>query len=121
MRKLLVNCLIALCAVCCAMPAIAERNFPENARRGEMKAFQYPYMKISDKVSEKTFHMSAGSRIFNEQNFIVMPASLQKQTAQIIFTTAIGGELSQVWLLTAEEAKKYPLKSIPPPAGNSHK
>ncbi len=100
---------------------MAERTFPQKAKRGEMKAFEYPYMKISDKVSEKTFHMSAGSRIFNEQNFIVMPASLQKQTAQIIFTTAIGGELSQVWLLTAEEAKKYPLKSIPPPAGNSHK
>ena len=35
---------------------MAERTFPQKAKRGEMKAFQYPYMKISDKVSEKTFH-----------------------------------------------------------------
>jgi hypothetical protein len=107
MHKFLVHCLIALFALCCAASAMAERTFPQNAKRGEMKAFQYPYMKIGD----KTLHLSAGSRIYNEQNFIIMPASLQKQAAQIMFATDIGGELSEVWLLTAEEARKYPLRS----------
>jgi hypothetical protein len=107
MRNLLIRSLFALCAVCCATSAMAERNFPQNARRGEMKAFQFPYMKIGD----KTLHLSAGSRIYNQQNFIVMPASLQTQSAQIMFATDIGGELSEVWLLTAEEAKKHPLKT----------
>lgn len=117
MRKFLVQSLIALCAVCCATSALAERNFPQKAKRGEMKAFQYPYMKIGD----KTLHMSAGSRIYNEQNFIIMPASLQKQTAQIMFTTDIGGKLSEIWLLTAAEAKKRPLKNFTTPGSNSNK
>ena len=85
---------------------MAERTFPQKAKRGEMKAFQYPNMKIGD----KTLRLSAGSRIYNEQNFIIMPASLQKQAAQIMYATDIGGELSEVWLLTAEEARKYPLR-----------
>ena len=114
MRKFLAHCLIALCAFSCAPPVMAERNFPQNAKRGEMKAFQYPYMKIGD----KTLHMSAGSRIYNEQNFIIMPSSLQKQTGQILFSTDIGGEISEVWLLTAEEARKLPLKGPAKPAGN---
>jgi len=114
MRKILIHCLIALCALGCAASAMAERNFPQDAKRGEMKAFRYPYMKIGD----KTLHMSAGSRIFNEQNFIIMPSSLQKQAAQVMFSTDIGGELSEVWLLTAEEARRYPLKRATPlPAG----
>ncbi len=107
MHKFLVHSLIALCAVCCAASAMAERNFPQKAKRGEMKAFQYPYMKIGD----KTLHLSAGSRIYNEQNFIVTPSSLQKQSAHVMFATDAGGELSEIWLLTAEEAKKHPLKT----------
>jgi hypothetical protein len=118
MRKFLVHCLIALCALGCAASAMAERNFPQDAKRGEMKAFQYPYMKIGD----KTLRMSAGSRIFNEQNFIIMPASLQKQAAQVMFSIDMGGELSEVWLLTAGEAKKYPIKRVAPlPSGRLNK
>jgi hypothetical protein len=117
MRKLLVQCLIVLCAFGCAASAMAERYFPQDAKRGEMKAFQYPYMKIGD----KKLHMSPGSRIYNEQNFIIMPSSLQKQTAQIMYSTGIGGELSEIWLLTAEEVKRFPLKGPAKPAGNSNK
>ena len=96
---------------------MAERTFPQKAKRGEMKAFEYPYMKIGD----KTLHMSAGSRIYNEQNFIIMPASLQRQAAQIMFTTDLSGELSEVWLLTAAEAKKYPRKSTAATGSGSNK
>jgi len=117
MRKFLAHCLIALCAFSCAASVMAERNFPQDAKRGEMKAFQYPYMKIGG----KKLHMSAGSRIYNEQNLIIMPSSLQKQTAQIMFSTDIGGEISEVWLLTAEEAKKLPLKGPAKPAGKPSK
>jgi hypothetical protein len=114
MRKFLVQYLVALCAVCCATTALAERNFPQKATRGDMTAFKYPYMKIGD----KSLRMSAGSRIFNERNFIIMPASLQKQTAPVMFITDMRGELSEIWLLTAEEAKKHPApKGIAPVPG----
>jgi len=106
MNKFLAHCLIALCAACVTTSALADRVFPAKAKRGDMKAFAYPYMKIGD----KTLHMSAGSRIYNEQNFIIMPASVQKQSSPVMFATDIGGEVSEVWLLTAEEARKHPLK-----------
>ena len=118
MRKFLAHCLIVLCVFSCAPSVMAERIFPQHAKRGEMKAFQYPYMKIGD----KKLRMSAGSRIYNEQNFIIMPSSLQKQAAQILFSTDINGEIFEVWLLTAAEAKNRPLKSAAPlPSGRSNK
>ena len=92
-------------ALLCTQEALAERVFPEKAKRGDMKAYKYPAMKIGDKVLQ----LSPGSRIFNEQNMIIMPASLQKQAAPLMYTLDMRGDLSQVWLLTAEEAKRIPL------------
>jgi hypothetical protein len=88
------------------LPVFSARNFPEKAVRGEMKAHSYPYVKIGD----KTLRLAPGGRIFNEQNLIIMPASLQSQTAQIMYTTDMNGDLSRVWLLTAQEASQYPIK-----------
>ncbi len=87
-------------------PAISARNFPEKAVRGEMKSHRYPYMKIGD----KTFRLAPGGRIFNQHNLIIMPVSLLSQTAQIMYTTDMNGDLSRVWLLTAEEAARLPIK-----------
>ncbi len=97
--------LILLAAALCAQPASAERNFPEQAKRGDMKAYKYPAMKIGDNI----FRMSAGSRIYNEQNLIIMPASLQAQTAPVMYILDMRGELSQIWLLTADEAIRHPM------------
>jgi hypothetical protein len=112
MRTFLLSSLLALSALGFAPGAAAERIFPPNAQRGEMKAFAYPHMKIGD----KTLRLSAGSRIYNEQNLIIMPASLQKQSAHIIYAVDINGQLQAVWLLTAAEIKKYPFKAPAKPA-----
>jgi hypothetical protein len=117
MRHLATCLLASLLALAATLPALAERNFPERARRGEMTAFQYPYMKVNG----KTLHMSAGSRIYNEQNMIVMPASVQVQKAQVMFSTDINGDLHEVWLLSAEEAKARPLPKPPPATGGTGK
>ena len=114
MRKLVLYAVLSLCALGFSFGAHADRTFPPNAKRGEMKKFAYPNMKIGD----KTLRLSAGSRIFNEQNFIIMPASLQKQSAQIIYATDINGDLGTVWLLTAAEIKKYPYKAPAKPVTN---
>ncbi len=82
--------------------AHAERTFPEQAKRGELKAYAYPEMKIG----VKTYRLSPGSRIINEQNMIIMPATLQLQSAPVMYMLDMGGELAKVWLLTAEEAKR---------------
>jgi hypothetical protein len=107
MRKYVLPVLLALSVLGLSFGANAERFFPTNAKRGEMKGIAYPYMKIGD----KTLRLAAGSRIYNEQNLIIMPASLQKQSAQIIYSADINGHIGAVWLLTAAEIKKYPYKA----------
>ena len=109
MKKFLFALLASVLALAC-LTARAERNFPEPATRGDMKAFEYPEMKIGDKI----FRLSPGSRIFNRHNLIIMPASLQIQTAPIMYTLDTRGDLASVWLLTDEEAAQHPLPKPPP-------
>jgi hypothetical protein len=106
MRRIALRFLVAMFAAASISPAFSARNFPEKAMRGKIKSHNFPYVKIGD----KTFRLAPGGRIFNQQNLIIMPASLQSQTAQIMYTTDMNGDLSRVWLLTAEEAARYPIK-----------
>ena len=105
MQKLLFALLAPTLALACATQACAERNFPEQARRGELKAYQYPSMKIGDKI----YRLAPGSRIFNQQNLIIMPAALQTQSAPVMYILDMGGDLSRIWLLTRDEAAQHPL------------
>ena len=104
MQKLLFALLASMLALACATQACAERNFPEQARRGELKASQYPSMKIGDKI----YRLAVGSRIFNQQDLIIMPGSLQVQAAPIMYQLDMSGDLSRIWLLTGEEAARLP-------------
>jgi len=104
MQKFLFALLASTLALACATQACAERYFPEQARRGELKAYKYPSMKIGN----KTYRLAVGSRIFNQQNLIIMPASLQVQKAPIMYQLDMRGDLSKVWLLTGEEAARRP-------------
>ena len=105
MEKILVAILAAALGLACATQALAQRNFPDSARRGNLTAYAYPSMKIG----EHTYHLAAGSRIVNQQNLIVMPASLQVQTAPVMYLLDISGDLSRIWLLTDDEAARIPL------------
>jgi hypothetical protein len=103
-QKILLALIVSALASLCTMPAWAERNFPQTATRGDMTAYQYPAMKIGDNV----YRLSPGSRIFNEKNLIIMPASLQIQAAPVMYQLDTRGDLAKVWLLTADEALRYP-------------
>ncbi|HUF19597.1 MAG TPA: hypothetical protein VMP00_02475 [Burkholderiales bacterium] len=83
----------------------AARTFPANAQRGEIKAHQYPYYTIG----KVTYRMGAGGRIYNEQNMIVMPASVLQNTAHVMYTVDLGGNLHRMWLLTPAEAAIHKL------------
>jgi hypothetical protein len=112
MQKFLIALLAAMLTLACATQAFAERNFPAQAKRGDMKAYDFQSMKIG----EKNYRLSPGSRIFNRHNLIIMPASLQIQAAPIMYTLDIRGDLASVWLLTGEEAAQHPLpKPMPLP------
>ena len=73
--------------------------------RGDLKAYEYPSMKIGDNI----YRLAPGSRIFNQQNLIIMPASLQVQSAPVMYLLDMSGDLSGVWLLTGEEAASLPV------------
>jgi hypothetical protein len=109
MHKFLTAVAVSLLTLTCATQACAERNFPQQARRGVVKAYQYPSMKIGDHV----YKLAAGSRIYNQQNMIIMPASLQLQTAPVMYLLDISGDLSRIWLLTDDEAARHPLPKQP--------
>lgn len=111
MRKFLLAFIVSLMALLCAVPAWAERNFPPAAIRGNMKAFKYPAMKIGDKA----YRLSPGSRIYNKQNLIIMPVAVQNTPTPIMYMLDTRGDLSQVWLLTTDEALRHPLGLAPIP------
>jgi hypothetical protein len=108
---LLAACLIAVTSAVALKSGVAEavRSFPPNAQRGELKAHQYPYYTIG----KRTYRMGAGGRIYNEQNLIAMPASVQRQTGHVMYATDIGGNLHRLWFLTAEEAARIELPKQP--------
>ena len=105
MQKFLFALLASMLTLVCATQACAERNFPEQARRGDLKAYDYPSMKIGDNI----YRLAAGSRIFNQQNLIIMPAALQIQTAPVMYILDTSGDLSRIWLLNGDEAAQHPL------------
>jgi hypothetical protein len=112
MRKLLM-CGVATLLAAAATVALAQRTFPQNAVRGELKAYEYPDMRIGS----KDLRLTPGTRIYNEHNLIVMPASLASRKAPLMYTLDFSGNLGEIWLLSAEEARSIPLKDgTPPPA-----
>jgi len=84
--------------------ATAARDFPPGARRGTLVAHQYPQYQIGS----VTYRMAAGGRIYNRQNLIIMPASLQQQSAEVVYRLDLSGQISAIWLLTPEEAALHP-------------
>jgi hypothetical protein len=95
-------------------PAFAARNLPNDARYGKLTEFAYPYAKIGGKV----LHMSPGAKIYNQQNLIILPAAM-RAPANVLFKLDTTGQLSAIWILTAQEAAAYsrgPLKPAPAPA-----
>ena len=61
------------------------------------------------KIGDKIYRLAPGSRIFNQQNLIIMPAALQTQSAPVMYILDMGGDLSRIWLLTRDEAAQHPL------------
>lgn len=98
----------ALVAVTLSAQAF-DRPFPQNAKRGDLEMSNYPQVLINDKVR----NLSAGARIWNQQNLIQMPASLQGNTFIVNYTEDLEKRIDRIWILTAEEAKLPPPKATP--------
>jgi hypothetical protein len=99
-------------------PGWCERQLPRDAHFGEMTRFAYPQATIG----KRTFRMAPGARIYNHQNLTITPSAMPPQ-AKVLFRVDAAGQLSGVWLLTAQEAAKYkkPTTAWTPPAASTSK
>ena len=96
----------ALCAACIVAPAAAQtRSFPPNALRGTIVVADDGQILLNGRVGS----LSPGSRLRNEQNMIVLPASLIGTKRLVHYTLDIGNaQVRDVWLLRPEEAAIRP-------------
>lgn len=93
--RFLVSIVLALVL---ATPALADRIFPQDAKRGEITGHQYPSVSISGKV----FRMAPGARIYDQSNRTILPVALP-DSGKVLYLTDMNGQLSKLWLLTPEE------------------
>lgn len=104
---LLISCALALGTL---SAHAFERPFPPGAKRGEMTPAISPAIIIND----KTRMLTAGARIWNQNNTIDMPAALRGSKLPVNYTEVESGEIDRVWILTEDEARKAPPKPVVP-------
>lgn len=76
------------------------RRFPDRAERAsDFMVTQWPQVRINGQDSR----LAASSRIYNEKNLIVMPASLTGMKLVVNYTKDFDGAVKDVWILTNEE------------------
>ena len=101
--------LLGLLAGLMWVPAVAfARDFPHDAKRATLQWHHYPQYRIGS----TTYRLTTGGRIYNEQNLVIMPVSLQRQKAEVMYRTDTRGDLMTIWLLTPEEANRIPKPGV---------
>lgn len=108
-QTFLLSCAIALVTL---TAQAFDRPFPDTVKRGVMTPANYPAIIID----EKTRTLSAGARIWNQDNMIEMPSALRGSEFAVNYTESDSGDIDRVWILTADEAKRtLPLVPLQPP------
>ena len=94
-----------------AAPASAQvqRNFPQNALRGEISFEAPPEIRINGRPQR----LAPGVRIRGQNNMLEMSGALAGSRAPAHYTLDIGGEVSNVWLLRPEELANRPWPRTP--------
>ena len=78
---------------------IGARAFPEGTKKGEMEPLQ-GMMEVV--IGGKPYSRSPGMQIRNQQNLIIMPASIQS-TVPVRYQLDATGAVFRVWVLTRTE------------------
>jgi len=84
----------------------AERNFPENTRRGVLNMSKYPDVLINGKA----VNTAPGLRIYDDENLFVSPTQITGNYIIINYLEDNFGDVSKIWVLTDTERKK----TLPP-------
>lgn len=97
----------AALAFSAAAPAQVQRNFPQNALRGEVS------FKIAPDVTlnKKPARLAPGVRIRGTNNMMVVTGEVTGRTFTVNYTAEPSGLLLDVWILRPEEIKVFWPKS----------
>ncbi|MES2530954.1 MAG: hypothetical protein V4636_07950 [Pseudomonadota bacterium] len=77
------------------------RNFPEGTLRGSFLMVEAPEIQLDGRADR----LSPGARIRSAQNMLLMPATLIGQKLRVNYTRDASNLVSQVWVLTPDEAR----------------
>ncbi|MFM9424925.1 hypothetical protein RCH10_001358 [Variovorax sp. GrIS 2.14] len=77
------------------------RNFPIGTLRGKFMVLNPPEIKLDGDLER----MSPGARVRSAQNMLVMPGAIVGQNLLVNYTRDASNLVSQVWILTPDEAR----------------
>jgi|SoiMetStandDraft_2_1073263.scaffolds.fasta_scaffold410629_2 hypothetical protein len=103
---------VAAVALATALPATAQsvqRNFPQNALRGEITFGTPPEILLNGQNAR----LAPGARIRGLNNMLVLTGALAGSKAVVNYTVEINGLVLDVWILTAAEMAKKPWPATP--------
>ncbi len=85
-----------------------QRTFPADVERGEMTVLQGTVVKMNNTPEQ----LAPGARIFNLHNRVQLPVTLAGQLQVVNYRRNATGQISEVWLLSAQEAQTAPRKNL---------
>ena len=105
LRDLLAACAAGIALWSGGSTALADRPLPNDAKLAKAATFAYPNLTANG----KTMHIGVGSRIYDQNNRIIMPAAVPAKV-NVLFKTDMNGDVSRVWIITDQEAAAYAKK-----------
>jgi len=105
LRNLLAACAASIALWIYGPVALAERQLPADATLAKAATFAYPNLTANG----KTLRVGVGARIYDVNNFIIMPAAVPAKV-NVLFKTDMNGDVSRVWIITDQEAAAYAKK-----------
>ena len=84
---------------------VFERNFPQNALRGQLSFGNLPPEAALNEVKTR---LAPGARIFGQNNMMVMSGALRGQTFVVHYTLDLLGQPKDIWILRPEEISRTP-------------
>lgn len=95
---------LALAGALTCGPASAERPFPPQALRGELRIEQPPAVLLNGQPAR----LAPGARIRGENNLLQMSGALVARELVVHYTLDTHGLVKDVWVLTPEERTREP-------------
>ncbi|MDO5288228.1 MAG: hypothetical protein Q4F13_01145 [Pseudomonadota bacterium] len=94
----------ALAALLClaALPAQAQRTFPQRVERGEITFLTQTQISLNGEQER----LAPGARVRDEHNRIPLAGSLRGQTFVVNYLRDPAGKVRDIWLLTPKEAAR---------------